>query len=116
SEGGYIELAHRAEKDERLPENFGERQEKTQQLLPDLVSKATESVVSRLLAVVPPEGRAAIQQVLFSVSDKVLRNAGAPRDFSHATALVDKLQGTGQLNETAIIGFADGGQYEETVV
>ncbi len=58
----------------------------------------------------------AIQQVLFSVSDKVLRNAGAPRDFSHATALVDKLQGTGQLNETAIIGFADGGQYEETVV
>src|SRR4029077_19655106 len=116
SEGGYLELAQRAETDERLAENLVVPMDMPPQLLQDLVSKATETVRARLLAVVPPEGRAAIQQVLFSVSDKVLRTASAPRDFSHATALVDKLQGTGQLNETAIIGFADGGQYEETVV
>jgi uncharacterized protein (DUF2336 family) len=116
SEGGYVELAHRAEKDERLAENLGVRMDLPPQLLQDLVSKATETVRARLLAVVPPESRAAIQQVLFSVSDKVLRSAGAPRDFNHATALVDKLQGTGQLNETAIAGFAEGSQYEETVV
>ena len=116
SEGGYVELAHRAEKDERLAENLGVRMDMPPQLLQDLVSKATETVRARLLAVVPPESRAAIQQVLFSVSDKVLRDAETPRDFGHATALVDKLQGTGQLNETAIAGFADAGQYEETVV
>jgi len=116
SEGGYVELAHRAETDERLAENLGARMDLSPQLLQDLVAKATETVRARLLAVVPPEGRAAIQQVLFSVSDKVLRKASAPRDFSHATALIDKMQGAGQLNETAIAGFADAGQYEETVV
>jgi hypothetical protein len=65
--------------------------------------------------VVPPEGRAAIEKVLSSVSDKVLRKASAPRDFGRAVALIDKMQGDGQLNETAIAGFADAGQYEETV-
>jgi hypothetical protein len=40
----------------------------------------------RLLAAV------AIQDILASVSDKVLRKAAALRDFSRAMALVDKMQ------------------------
>lgn len=115
SEGGYVELVHRAETDERLAENLGVRIDMPPQLLQDLISKATDTVRARLLTVVPPEGRAAIEKVLASVSDKVLRKAAAPRDFGRAVALIDKMQGDGQLNETAIAGFADAGQYEETV-
>ncbi len=115
SDGGYVTLAERAETDERLAENLGVRLDMPPQLLQDLVSKATETVRARLLVVVPPERQAAIQSVLASVSDKVLRKAAAPRDFSHAVALIDKMQGDGQLNELAIAGFAEASRYEELV-
>ena len=51
-----------------------------------------------------------------SVSDKVLRKAAAPRDFSRAIAVIDRLQEQGRLNEIAIAGFAGNGKYEEMVV
>ena len=85
------------------------------QLLQSLMLKATEAVRTRLLAVIPPEGQAAIQQVLASVSDKVLRKAAAPRDFSRAVAAIDRLQEQGRLDEMAIAGFAGNGKYEEMV-
>ena len=50
-----------------------------------------------------------------SVSDKVLRKAAAPRDFSRAIALIDRMQEQRRLNETAISGFAGDGKYEEMV-
>src|SRR5215471_21588707 len=115
SDGGYVTLAERAETDERLAENLGIRRDMPPQLLQDLVLKATETVRARLLVVVPPERQAAIQRVLSAVSEKVLRKAAAPRDYSHATALIDKLQGAGQLNEPAVAKFAEAGQYEEMV-
>jgi len=115
SDGGYIKLAERAETDEQLAENLGVRLDMPPQLLQDLMSKATEAVRTRLILVVPPENQAAIQSVLSSVSDKLLRNVAAPRDFSRAIALIDKMQAEGQLNELAIARFADAGQYEEMI-
>lgn len=115
SERGYVTLATRAETDEMLAENLGMRMDMPPELLQTLMAKATEAVRARLQAVVSPEGQAAIQQVLDSVSDKVLRKASAPRDFRRAAAVVDKLQNDGRLNEMAIAGFANAGQYEEMV-
>lgn len=116
SDGGYVTLAARAETDERLAENLGVRVDMPLQLLQDLMVKATETVRGRLLAVVPTERQAAIQSVLTSVSDKVLRKAAAPRDFTNAVALIDKIQGQNKLNESAIVAFAEAAQYEELVV
>jgi uncharacterized protein (DUF2336 family) len=115
SDGGYVTLAERAETDERLAENLGARPDMPPQLLQDLILKATETVRARLLVVVPPERQAALQHILSAVSDKVLRKVAAPRDYSHAIALIDKLQGSGQLNEAAIARFAEAGQYEEMI-
>jgi uncharacterized protein (DUF2336 family) len=115
SDGGYVRLAERAETDERLAENLGVRRDMPPQLLQDLVLKATETVRARLLVVVPPDRQAAIQSVLSAVSHKVLRKAAAPRDYSHAIALIDKLQNGGQLNGPAITKFAETGKYEEMV-
>lgn len=115
SDRGYETLATRAETDEQLAENLGVRLDMPPQLLQSLVSKATEAVRARLLSVVPPEGQAAIQQVLASVSDKVMRKAAVPRDFSGAIAVIDRLQEQGRLNEIAIAGFAGNGKYEEMV-
>lgn len=115
SESSYETLATRAETDEELAENLGVRLDMPPQLLQNLVSRATEAVRARLLAVVPPEGQAAIQEVLASVSDKVMRKAAAPRDFSRAIAVIDKVQEQGRLNEVAIAGFAGDGKYEEMI-
>jgi uncharacterized protein (DUF2336 family) len=115
SEGGYAELAQRAETDERLAENLGVRLDMPAELLQDLMSKATEAVRARLLAVAPPEAQASIQTILSSASDKVMRAVSTPRDFSHAVAVIDKLQEAGKLSEAAIANFADAGQYEEMV-
>jgi len=115
SDRGYETLATRAETDEQLAENLGVRLDMPPQLLQSLMSKATEAVRARLLSVVSPEDQAAIQQVLASVSDKVMRKAAAPRDFSRATAAIDRLQEQRSLNETAISGFARDGKYEEMV-
>jgi uncharacterized protein (DUF2336 family) len=116
SDGGYVTLAERAETDERLAENLGVRLDMPPQLLRDLMVKATETVRARLLVTVPAERQAAIQSVLSQVSDKVLRKSAAPRDFSHAVALIDKMQNDGRLDEPEIVGFAEAGQYEGLVV
>jgi hypothetical protein len=64
---------------------------------------------------VPADRQAAIQDILASVSDKVLRKAAALRDFSRAMALVDKMHEAGQLNEAAIVEFAGAGQFEDLI-
>jgi uncharacterized protein (DUF2336 family) len=115
SDGGYVTLVERAETDERLAENLGARLDMPPQLLQHLILKATESVRARLLTAVAPDRQAVIQNILSSVSDKVLRKATAPRDFSRAVALIDKMQNAGQLNEAAIVEFAGAGQYEELI-
>jgi len=115
SDRGYVTLVTRAETDETLAENLGVRLDLPPELLQSLMQKATETVRARLRAVMPPEGQAAIQHVLDSVSDRVLRKASSPRDFGRATAVIDKMQSDGRLNELAVAGFADSGQYEELI-
>jgi len=116
SDRGYVTLTKRAETDERLAENLSVRLDMPPQLLQDLLAKATETVRARLQTVVTPDRQAAIQNILSSVSDKVLRKATGPRDFSRAIARIDKMQGSGQLNDQAIAGFATAGQHEELTV
>ena len=116
SEKGYVTLATRAERDEDLAENLGLRLDMPPELLQTLMAKATETVRARLLAIAPPESRSAIQEVLSSVSEEFLRKATAPRDFSRAIALIDKMQGEYKLNEAAIAEFATTGKYEELLV
>jgi uncharacterized protein (DUF2336 family) len=115
SDGGYVTLVERAEADERLAENLGLRLDISPQLLQDLILKATETVRARLLSVVPSDRQAVIQNILSSVSDKVLRDVTAARDFSRAVVLIDKMQSAGRLNEAAIVEFAGAGQYEELI-
>ena len=98
SNAGFTTLAGYAESDERLAESLGLRPDMPPQLLKDLVLKATEAVRKRLLGIAAPEHQAAVQDVLASVSDKMVRAATAPRDFRRARALVEKMHGDYQLD------------------
>ena len=116
SNASFVTLAKRAETDGDLAENLGLRLDMPPQLLQDLLAKATEAVRARLQQVAPPEGQAVIQDVLASVSDTMMREASAPRDFRHAVAVIDNLREHNELHEAVIAEFAGKGKYEEVVV
>lgn len=115
SETGFTALVARAEADDGLAEKLGLRLDLPLRLLRDLLLKATEAVRTRLLALAPLESREEIQRVLASISNEVSREATVPRDFATARELVLRMERSNQLNEQAIIGFANARKYEEMV-
>lgn len=116
SNGGFARLTDRAETDDTLAEHLAARQDMPLPMLEQLVAKATQTVQARLIALVPPESQAKLQDVLTSASMKTLHDVAAPRDYRHAEALVDKLRDHDQLNEAVVVSFITSHQYEETVV
>ena len=116
SEAGFSALVGRAETDESLTEKLGLRLDIPLRLLRALLSKATEEVRLRLLASAPPEIREEIQRVLASISDEIIREEMAPRNFARAQELVLRMQQNNQLNEASVIEFAKTHKYEEMVV
>jgi len=115
SESGFEALVKAGETDAALAERVGLRLDLPVRLLRELLLKATEAVRSRLLAVATPENQAEIRRVLGSISSEVSREVTAPRDFTKALALTLALQKEGQLNEAAVLEFANAGKYEEMV-
>ena len=115
STAGFNTLARRAEDDEQLAENLGGRTDVPPAVLRELVAKATETVRARLMASASPESKARIQQALAAASTQVARQASASRDFRRAEALVAGMKEAGELDEAAVVKFANAGQYEEMV-
>jgi uncharacterized protein (DUF2336 family) len=116
SEMGFQTLVKAGETDAVLAEKVGLRLDLPIRLLRELLLKATEAVRSRLLSRATPESRDEIRKVLESISCTVTQEAAAPRDYRKAQELVLSMQMKGQLNESAIMQFANANQYEETVV
>jgi uncharacterized protein (DUF2336 family) len=114
SDIGFSLLANRARSDEHLAQNLGMRLDMPPRVLKELVENATEAVKARLLAAAP-QNEAMIQSLLASVSSKVLKEAGAPRDFTRAEAAITKMHASNSLNEAAVVEFAKSGQYEMMV-
>src|ERR1700733_2655059 len=115
SEAGFEALVKAGETDEGLSENVGLRLDLPVRLLRELLLKATEAVRSRLLSLATPENQEAIRQTLGTISNQVGREVTAPRDFTKALELVLSMQKKEQLNEAALLLFANTGRYEETV-
>ena len=114
SDDSFFRLVGRAELDDQLAEKVGLRPDIPPRLFRDLLLKATEVVQQRLFASAKPETQAEIRRVLAKISHEVAAKA-APRDYSAAQRTIEALRRAGKLNEGALLGFADSGQYEETV-
>ena len=115
STAGFNTLARRAEDDEQLAENLGGRTDVPPAVLRELVAKATETVRARLMAGASPENKARIQEALAAASTQVASQASASRDFRRAELLVKGMKDAGELDEAAVVKFANAGQYEEMV-
>jgi Uncharacterised protein conserved in bacteria (DUF2336) len=115
SETGFTTLATRAETDEVLTKRIGSRLDLPAHVLQELLSKATEAVRQWLLSHAPTEARDEIQRVLADISEKIGREATAPRDFTRAQELAVGMQSRGELDEAAVRQFAVTRKYEEVV-
>jgi uncharacterized protein (DUF2336 family) len=113
---GFSTLAQRAEKDGSLAEKFCSRRDIPLPLVRQLVLGATETVRSRLLAVVRPENRAEINRVLTVVSDEVNHEVTNRENHAAAQRLVFLMKQKGELDETALLEFARAGRYEEMLI
>ena len=114
SEDSFSALVDRAEKDGVLAEKVGLRPDIPPRLFRDLLLKATEVVQQRLFASARPETQAEIRRVLAKVSDEVGAYA-APRDYSQAQRTIAELRRESKLDEAALVDFAKGRKYEETI-
>lgn len=117
SENGFAGLVARAKQDEELAEQVGQRIDIPPHLFRRLISEATDRVRDRLVAAASPDMRAAVQDLVSQISNKVSANPElASRKYSAARSYVKLLLQTGRLNVRELQNFARGGRFEEAVV
>ena len=110
SDTGYSKIVARSEGDAELIEILGLRVDLPLKFLRDLLRRATDAVRERLMALAPPELQEEIMRVLKAISAAARENA---RDFSRAEALVKLLNEKCELNQDAIVKFAETKQLDE---
>ena len=110
SDTGYSKIVARSEGDAELIEILGLRVDLPLNFLRDLLRRATDAVRERLMALAPPELQEEIMRVLKAISAAARENA---RDFSRAEALVKLLNEKCELNQDAIVKFAETKQLDE---
>jgi len=116
SESGFTTLVLKAGADERLAETVGLRLDVPSHLFQKLLTQATKTVRTRLLALAPPETQREIRRVLTTVSKEIGWEAAAPRDFAQARVRVQAMRERGELNEATLAELARLHRYEDLVV
>jgi uncharacterized protein (DUF2336 family) len=115
SDTGYAALVEKADGDEILSEAVGAREDIPPRLLRDLLARATDAVRAKLLALLPPEKREQLSQIISTLSNAM---KGATRDgkYVEAEKTVQRLQQQGRLTDETIQGFAREGHLLEVIV
>jgi len=113
SDAGYSGLVAHADADGELAEILGMRIDLPLTFLRDLLRRATDAVRTRLMAIAPPELQEEIRRVLSTIVGAAGADNGSGRDFSRAEALVKLLKEHDELDEAAIIKFANARKIDE---
>jgi hypothetical protein len=113
SDAGYSGMVSRAETDDELTEALGLRIDLPISFLRDLLQRATEAVRVRLASIAPAELQEEIKRVLTGIANKARGETPLARDFSLAEGIVRRMKGLNELNDAAIIRFAETKKFEE---
>jgi hypothetical protein len=113
SEHGYNGMVAHAEADDELTEILGLRIDLPLKFLRDLLLRATEAVRARLAQIAPAELQEEIQRVLRTIVNKARGEQPPMRDFSQAEAVVRRMKGLNELNDAAVISFAETKRFDE---
>jgi uncharacterized protein (DUF2336 family) len=114
SQAGYSTLIKRAGHDGVLTLTVGQRADLSGPQLKDLLAGSIDIVRRRLFEVVKPARQADIKQAMSEISG-VPQKVESRRDFAPAQRTILALHRAGELNENALLGFAKGHKYEESV-
>jgi uncharacterized protein (DUF2336 family) len=114
SEAGYGGLLKRATDDGMLAIAVGQREDLSASQLNELLATSVELVRRRLFSQATPARRAAIAQAMTTLSEGNARPV-VRRDFTAAQHAIVALHRAGQLDESALFGFARAHQYEEAI-
>src|SRR5207302_9967894 len=104
-----------AEADDGLIEILGLRIDLPLKFLRDLLQKATDAVRARLMALAPPELQEEIKQVLKTITDTAGGKRTLARDFARAEENVKRMKGINELNDAAIVKFAETARFDEVI-
>jgi uncharacterized protein (DUF2336 family) len=115
SDEGMSLLVKHAEADDLLTERLGLRLDMPLHLLRRLLEKASEIVREKLMLIAPAAHRDEIQQILTGIGNDVVDDLPPPPDFEHACLAVQRMMQEGELDEVALLQFAQGQQYAESV-
>jgi len=114
SSSGYSTLIKRAGQDGVLTLAVGQRDDLSAEQLKDLLAGSIDAVRRRLFDVVKPARQSAIKRAMSEISGLTER-VESQRDFAPAQRAVLALHKAGELNESALLGFAKSYKYEESV-
>ena len=113
SDTGYSKIVARSEADAELIEILGLRVDLPIKFLRDLLKRATDAVRERLMALAPPELQEEIRRVLKAIASVAGGESPPTRDFKQAEAVVKRMKGLNELNDAAIIRFAEAKKFDE---
>jgi uncharacterized protein (DUF2336 family) len=114
SEAGYNRLVERAEGDDDLSTIVGLRKDLPSNLLQDLLRRATDAVLTRILSLVPPERRKEIELVVTKIGKTIAQST--ERDYSNAERNIAALASSGALDEATLLRFVQKRQQDELIV
>jgi uncharacterized protein (DUF2336 family) len=114
SKVGYSALIKRAGQDGVLTLTVGQRADLSGPHLKDLLAGSIDIVRRRLFDVVKPARQADIKLAISEISG-VPERIESRRDFAPAQRAILALHRAGELNESAVLGFAKAHQYEESI-
>ena len=112
SETAYGALVQKAEVDDALAEKVGQRIDIPTHLHRQLISRATEAVRSKLLSLASPQTRDEISRVLATATNAVAAETERPRKSTLAEQLVRVMHREGELNDAAVLRFANRGEFD----
>jgi hypothetical protein len=113
SDTGYSGMVAHAEADDELTEILGLRVDLPVKFLLDLLQRATEAVRARLALIAPAELQEEIKRVLKMIANAAQGESPPMRDFSRAEAVVRRMKGLNELNDGAVIRFAETRKFDE---
>jgi uncharacterized protein (DUF2336 family) len=115
SEKSFAALVKAAESDEGLAEKTGRRIDLPQELLRELLLRATEEVRARLLFRSSPAFQEEIERLVRVAAENIERESTRPRDYRAAQAFAESLRKKGELNEAKLLELAQGRRLAEAV-
>jgi uncharacterized protein (DUF2336 family) len=114
SQAGYSALVKRAGQDGVLTLAIGKRDDLSSQQLKDLLAGSIDIVRRRLFEVVKSGRQADIKQAISEISGEA-EPVASGRDFAPAQRTILALHHAGELNQSALLGFAKAYKYEESI-